>query len=542
MNEYLNQIEISGITYDLVASGGTGGSGVTSGQVETMIRNYTYDKFTIDRKIDNAFDPEQYYTRTDIDIKELDLNERIDELSGKTITVSGKVSTLEEDVENAFQEIKNVKLELSGAIDTKQDLLVAGDNIIITGNVISAVMSGGSGVTSGQVQMMIDQSISGISGNTNVISGDVKTLSGDVKTISGDVIVLSGDLETKIDALSGNLDDKQDKLIAGQGISISDSNVISTSGSVTQIEAAWGDAFGHDLYIAQYGGQNPGPKIIAKSGEGIIINRIDGEPTSYNGVIRCNFNTVQRKLSAGTGIDITDNVISVTGGGQSSGVTSGEVQTMIDQSISGKVEEVKSSYRRLPNGGSGYSVDAKYSEVKTNIYPIFEIGEGLKNTPDATYSSINKLSVDMDYINSHISGGTSGITSGEVQTMINQSISGKANTSDVVTDNDFGYLEEQVSAYGRELDEFYWTYEKNGVASALSMSIGNGLVIDNNEGATHILNVDSTSAVTSGSTAMLTSGGAYAALQEKPNIWCGTEAQWSQISGSTQSGTLYLIY
>lgn len=41
----------------------------------------------------------------------------------------------------------------------------------------------------------------------------------------------------------------------------------------------------------------------------------------------------QDKLTAGTGIDITDNVISVTGGGESSGITSGEVQTMIDESM-----------------------------------------------------------------------------------------------------------------------------------------------------------------------------------------------------------------
>lgn len=43
---------------------------------------------------------------------------------------------------------------------------------------------------------------------------------------------------------------------------------------------------------------------------------------------------LQETLSAGTGIDITDNVISATGGG----ITSGEVQSMIDDSISGKAD------------------------------------------------------------------------------------------------------------------------------------------------------------------------------------------------------------
>ena len=69
MANILDSVRLSGVTYMLAASGGTGGSGVTSGQVETMIRNYTYDKLTIDRKIDNAFDPEQYYTKADIDTK-----------------------------------------------------------------------------------------------------------------------------------------------------------------------------------------------------------------------------------------------------------------------------------------------------------------------------------------------------------------------------------------------------------------------------------------------------------------------------------------
>ena len=44
----------------------------------------------------------------------------------------------------------------------------------------------------------------------------------------------------------------------------------------------------------------------------------------------------QDKLSAGTGINITNNVISATGGG--GGITSGEVQTMIDESVSGKAD------------------------------------------------------------------------------------------------------------------------------------------------------------------------------------------------------------
>lgn len=31
-------------------------------------------------------------------------------------------------------------------------------------------------------------------------------------------------------------------------------------------------------------------------------------------------------------------------------------------------------------------------------------------------------------------------------------------------------------------------------------------------------------------------------LSAKPNVWCGNESEWSQISGSTESGTIYLVY
>jgi hypothetical protein len=31
-------------------------------------------------------------------------------------------------------------------------------------------------------------------------------------------------------------------------------------------------------------------------------------------------------------------------------------------------------------------------------------------------------------------------------------------------------------------------------------------------------------------------------LSAKPNVWCGSESEWSQISGSTESGTIYLVY
>ena len=73
--------------------------------------------------------------------------------------------------------------------------------------------------------------------------------------------------------------------------------------------------------------------------------------------------------------------------------------------------------------------------------------------------------------------GGGGVTPTEVQTMIDNSISGKADTSDV-------YSKTEV-------------YTKTEVDNKVSV---------------------------------------------KPNVWCGNESEWSQISGSTESGTIYLVY
>lgn len=64
--------------------------------------------------------------------------------------------------ENILLEISNLHTTdnvLSGEVAEKQDKLIAGDNITISGNVISAV--GGEGISSGDVQTMIENNLDG---------------------------------------------------------------------------------------------------------------------------------------------------------------------------------------------------------------------------------------------------------------------------------------------------------------------------------------------------------------------------------------------
>lgn len=110
---------------------------------------------------------------------------------------------------------------------------------------------------------------------------------------NGDIYITSGGTDIK---LQDNLGGGGSSYTAGDGIDISN-NVISVTGKV--------DATTYNTYTAA-----TDTALASK----------------------------QTTLTAGTGISIVDNVISATGGG-GGGITSGEVQTMIDESISGKTNQ-----------------------------------------------------------------------------------------------------------------------------------------------------------------------------------------------------------
>lgn len=86
----------------------------------------------------------------------------------------------------------------------------------------------------------------------------------------------------------------------------------------------------------------------------------------------------QDVLSAGTGIDITDNTISVTGGS----IDSGAVQSMIDASISGKTDS-----SAITSSITSASTDTEIPSAKA-VYDA--IGEG----GGATYSAGTNISID----------------------------------------------------------------------------------------------------------------------------------------------------
>ena len=133
------------------------------------------------------------------------------------------IDGLETEIDGIGDELDNYydKTEIDTALAGKQDTLIAGTNITIENNVISA--TGGGDVTS----------VNGQTGAVVLTANDLDAYTTD------EVDDMFDDIDT---ALAG----KQDTLIAGQNISIQN-NVISASGSAAQIQSDWNQSDSHSV-------------------------------------------------------------------------------------------------------------------------------------------------------------------------------------------------------------------------------------------------------------------------------------------------------
>ena len=248
--------------------------------------------------------------------------------------------------------------------------------------------------------------------NSKASQSDLSALSGEVMTISGDVITISSEIAT----ISGN--------------SYTKSEVDTKLGNKTDLSAFTAHTADTSIHVTS------------------------NEKETWNGK--------QDTLVAGENITISGNVISAEGGG--GGISSAECQTMIDNSISGKVN-VGDAVTSLDMSDSAWS-DGKIQLLffkGMNVYgkEILNVGDG--------------LSID--------SGRTISVTGGS----------------------------QPVDAYTKAESD-------NKFATITNFNSHSG------DTTVHITAQERTT------------------WNAKPNVWCGDETAWSQISGSTQSGTIYLVY
>ena len=143
-------------------------SGLSPSEVQAMINGSIHtkaDKEYVDEKVtslsadmrSNQAQINQRYTKTEtINLINQATSGKQDTLiAGENITISGNVisSTAKGDITSG-----EVESMIAEAVSGKQDTLIAGENITIVDNVISSV---GGGVTSGEVETMIAEAVSG---------------------------------------------------------------------------------------------------------------------------------------------------------------------------------------------------------------------------------------------------------------------------------------------------------------------------------------------------------------------------------------------
>ena len=186
----------------------------------------------------------------------------------------------------------------------------------------------------------------------------------------------------------------------------------------------------------------------------------------------------QDTLSAGTNITIVDNVISATGGG--GGITSGEVQTMIDENISGKA-----------------SVNDAIKNLTFKAYSAEDAVHGMLN---ATLEKCNGTKTTFAEVLSAGSGITitRNIYGGANISFDDRVVSGKADSSTVSA------LTNTVTAHTASTSVHVTSTEKNTWNSKVDSSTLNNYLL-------------------------------------KSKIWCGTESEYNSIVNK-DSETLYLIH
>lgn len=374
---------------------------------------------------------------------------------------------------------------ISGLTDEFQEKLVAGENITISGNVISAT-GGGGGITPEEVQEMIDESISGkadsddvytknevytkaevdeaiddidLSGyytksevdasqlaqdnKINAISGNVQTLNGKVNTISGEVNTIKEEIDD-IDLSNYYTKGESDGKYQLKGDYVTGA----------QMSAYTYDKQTIDDKIAQGGTFDPTQYYNKTATDALLDLKAD----TANTYTKSEVNGLVGNKADATALTQVNNVVTAHTANTTVHVTSAEKNAWNNKS------DFSGNYNDLTNkptihtytAGTGIDITNDVISATGGSQPVDAY---TKAESDAKFATITNF-------NSHSGNTTMHVTSAEKATW-----NAKADASNV--------------------------YTKTEVDNKVSV---------------------------------------------KPNVWCGNESEWSQISGSTESGTIYLVY
>ena len=423
--------------------------------------NNYYTKAETDEAIADAIDDidfSNYYTKSEVDASQAAQDNKIDAISGKVDTISANTYT---------------KSEVD-ASQTAQD------------NKINAI--------SGDVQTLSGK-VDTISGDVITLGGDVQTLSGEVQTISGSAIT-SGEVQTMIDeAVSG----KQDTLTAGRAIDITN-NVVSFTlpisagtGEKSVVEGYQTKAYS-DYCHAEGRGSIAG---VSNSNKG-YSSHAEGENTTASG----NMSHSEGNNTKATGDSSHAEGNYTNAYGSCSHAEGSDTNAYNDyEHASGKFNKSTKLNSRYGSGGNTlFSVGNGVRN--TNLHNTFEVRQNgdiyiadtsqITGTGSGETEGHNFYDVPMIKLQDALGQGGGGVTSGQVQTMIDNSL--------------VGYQEELSAGTNVQIN--------NNVISATDTkyTAGDGISISNQ-------NVIST--VT--------------------KFWCGDEAAYNQIA-IKDPNTVYMIH
>lgn len=332
-----------------------------------------------------------------------------------TVAASSSVTqyATEEYVDNAIEEA------ISGITGVNY---TAGENIQIVNDVISVTGMPDTSefVTSAEVQTQINDSISGITGGTTYEAGDNIQISGNVISVTGmpdtSEFVTSGDVQTQInDSISGitggttyeagtNID-ITNNVISVTGITVPDVSHFVTSGDVqTQIDDS-------------ISGKADTTAITGFVTSAEVQTQID---ESISGL---------SPYTAGTYIDITDNIISVTGLTGDSGekvveltmaeytaltsytedttyiITDAPAIDLDNLATTGDLETKADKVTVTANGSWGYLPKWNDQGIITGSSRVYEVSLPINNT---TYFMVKSNSTSLPSIYAPTAGGTAG--------------------------------------------------------------------------------------------------------------------------------------
>lgn len=428
--------------------------------------------------LSSIFDPSNYFTKSEIDSAlsgKVDnstfntLSGRVDTISGDVITVSGRVDTISGYLDTVKQEIITISGDsvTSGEVQTMIDESISGKadaNSVYTKNEVynkSEVDKAISDIDLSDfyTKSEVDASQLAQDNKINAISGDVKTLNEKVDTISGSAIT-SGEVQTQIDnSISGKADKTDIYTYVG-----SDRIEVSTAAGVRRKAI--------DLNLPIYSGSGMESLSLGSPiGTGQGSNQIKGG------------------FSTGIGIGLTTNNASEVATGQ--------------YNISNTVVGVSwgNSGNTLFSVGNGNHQGGEH-----NAFEVRQNGDIYITSGGTSTSSMIKLQDAL------ATAGGSGITSGQVQTMIDKSISGKTNQSDFTkhTANTTVHVTSAEKNTWNAKSDFSGDYnDLTNKPTIPNYTAGSGITISNN------------------------------VISAK--IWSGTLEQYNALS-TKNADTIYLIY